>query len=77
MISGIPIIATPYTDFEIDAMDLIRVASGVSEWSMALDDAIANRDSDKRARREALARENTYEARLEQQRALLAAFWAE
>jgi glycosyltransferase involved in cell wall biosynthesis len=72
MISGKPICATPYTCFETDARDLITVAKGPDAWAKALDRCVAERGHDLAGRREALARQNTYAERIEQQRTLLA-----
>jgi glycosyltransferase involved in cell wall biosynthesis len=73
MISGKPVCATPYTRFETVASDLITVANGPDAWAEALDRSLAERGRDLADRRESLARQNTYDRRIEQQRLLLTA----
>jgi len=77
MVSGKPIITTPYTEFEIADRDLLSVASDVAGWTAALDAALAEEDGGKRERRCALARENSDEARVRLQRKLLGEFLSE
>ena len=71
MISGKPVIVTPYTRFPADVQDLITIAEGAAAWVEALDTIVTDRDPAAAARREALARRNTYRQRINQQRALL------
>ena len=71
MISGKPVIVTPYTRFAADVQDLITIAEGAAAWAEALDTTVTDRDPGAAARREALARRNTYRQRINQQRALL------
>ena len=71
MISGKPVIVTPYTRFAADVQDLITIAEGAAAWAEALDTTVTDRDPGVAARREALARRNTYRQRINQQRALL------
>ncbi len=64
-------IVTPYTRFGIEVQNLITVAEGGSAWVEALGTAVTNPDAGVAARREALVRRNTYQQRIDQQRALL------
>jgi len=71
MISGKPIIATPYTELETSHKDLLHIASNADEWVEILDSCSASKDLDKAKRRKALAYENSYAARLKAQRIIL------
>lgn len=71
MISGKPVCATPYTPFETAERDVMYVAKGSDAWAQALDQCLAEGSGDLAHRRESLARRNTYDKRIEQQRLLL------
>ena len=71
LISGKPIITTPFTEFEIEDRDLLSIAANASDWEEALDAALAEDDAKKTKRRCALARENSEEARVQQQQRLI------
>jgi len=76
MISGTPVCSTPFTRFETDASGLITVVSGADAWVKALDECIGEPGRSLAERREALARQNTYKQRIQQQRLLLTAVTA-
>lgn len=72
-ISGKPVLATPYTDFEMGERDLLYVDRDAASWAARIDDVLAHpeREQERSARRAALARANTYAHRVAQQRAIL------
>lgn len=74
LISGKPIVTTPFTRFEIDEGDLLSIAADIGGWTEALDAALAEDDPDKVERRCALARANSEEVRVQLQRRVLAEF---
>lgn len=74
LISGKPIVTTPFTEFEIDDRDLLSIAADVAGWSEALDAALAGDSEGKAERRCALARANSEEVRVQLQRRLLGEF---
>jgi glycosyltransferase involved in cell wall biosynthesis len=76
MISGKPIIATPYTDFETNEKDLLYISANANEWASFFDDCLRGKDLDKEQRRIALAHQNSYESRIEMQRKLLSEWFA-
>lgn len=73
LITGKPILVAPYTAMQVSP-DLYYSANGPTEWATALD-RLENGDDDLSARRRINeARKNSYTARLETQRLLLASF---
>lgn len=71
MISGRPVIMTPYSAIEPAVKELVTVADGCVEWASALDQVVNRWTSDMASRCERYARSNTYEVRLDRQRELL------
>jgi glycosyltransferase involved in cell wall biosynthesis len=74
LVSGKPVLTTPYTEFETDSRDLLKIVEGVAAWIEALDVALAEVDPDKSNRRRDLARANSYSARIDMQQQLLSAY---
>ena len=75
LISGHPIVTTPYTDLETEDTNLLYIASNASEWSDALEAGLKENDPDKAKRRITIAHRNSYEARMEEQRAILSSWY--
>jgi glycosyltransferase involved in cell wall biosynthesis len=71
MISGKPIISTPYTELETDAKDLLSISAKTDDWISFFDSCLKNRDLEKEKQRVALAHKNSYKTRLETQRGIL------
>ena len=73
-IGGHPILATPYTDFETEARDLIAVGRDARGWAKMLDGLLREEAErpERAERRRALARANTYADRITLQREALA-----
>lgn len=73
-IGGQPILATPYTDFETEARDLIAVGRDASQWAEILDGVLREHAEhpERAERRRVLARANTYADRIAIQRNALA-----
>ena len=72
LISGKPVITTPYTEFDPQTKELLFVAPDTDAWVGVLTACENKTDPQKGKRRIALAHENTYEMRLQRQRDLLA-----
>ena len=72
-VSGKPVLATPYTNFELDEPELLYVEPDAESWARRIDALLADpsAERDRAERREALARRNSYAARIETQRATL------
>jgi glycosyltransferase involved in cell wall biosynthesis len=71
-ISGKPVLATPYTDFEIEEKELLYIEEDAAAWGRAIDTALADpAETDRGQRRMALARLNTYRDRVAQQREII------
>ena len=71
LISGNPILTTPYADFETNNKELLFIRQTPREWIEVLDGLRALDSSDLRCRRQELARQNGYEQRIEAQREVL------
>jgi len=71
-IGGHPILTTPYTDFETEGRDLLRIGATAQEWAALADEALARPLREEDETRRELARRNTYAARIEEQRRALA-----
>lgn len=76
MISGNPILATPFTDFETEHKDLLYIGENFQEWKRLIPLALNEQSltTEIRAMRVSLANENTYDKRLDQQREILRSF---
>lgn len=74
LISGRPILATPFTDFEGIGEPFLWTGAGAEDWAGRLERIGSDPDAERAAalRRVALARENSYAARLALQRECLA-----
>ncbi len=70
LISGKPVVMTPFTALDISAEGLVHIAKGVDGWCGVLDTCLGG-DAAAAKQRVALAYRNTYEARLEAQRRAL------
>jgi hypothetical protein len=73
LISKKPILVTPFTTMQVSA-DLYYLATGADEWAFTLDQLENGDDPDRAAFRQIEAKKNSYQARLESQRELLASF---
>ena len=71
LVSGKPVLVTPYTEFQLSS-ELFYSANGPAEWAAALDRLESGDDEAHRKRRILAALENSYDARLDAQRGLLA-----
>jgi glycosyltransferase involved in cell wall biosynthesis len=73
LISGKPVLATPFTEFETEHRDLIHVAGDAHAWVDAVERLLVSPEPDGIAEsRRAVAKKNTYEARVAAQRKRLA-----
>ena len=72
LISGKPLLTAPYTKIQLPR-SLYYLADGPAEWAAALDRLAGGDDAAAKNARIAAARENSYDARIETQRELLAA----
>jgi glycosyltransferase involved in cell wall biosynthesis len=71
LISGKPVVTTPFTELEVEQTGLFDIAETADEWCAVMDRCRAQNDEVTARRRVELAKKNTYEARLELQRRLL------
>jgi glycosyltransferase involved in cell wall biosynthesis len=71
LVSGHPIIATPYTDMETKEKDLFYVGSNHREWLEIFDHLKSTESPEKKTRRIEVAAMNIYGARIETQRKIL------